>query len=444
MSTEQIIQKVKSLTSTEKWGSARSDMADLARLVKSQEQATALVETIMSRLMDLSDALIPFKAVELAEYLVLNADQGLAVFLVNRARPTLEHVARSSEREGTRAKALAVLRIVNDPNEWEQQRAKAQQIRAKFSNQAISSSQSGQYQHQQYSSSQVQHSAPVYEQSSSLKKQWSKDDYEDANVNVRIADKKSKNKKSSGNQSRTTSERNHVHTIEPAADQAQSLFGPGMVVRPPVESEPHVLQTNSGSSFGFMSTQNEEHNTGFDFIHSGSQNNAPTNLVSNANNIDGPKIGFLAAIPDGKPQNSFQKGFNTAVKQTNAPFVDFISPDLIGILNSAPPPKANLSIDDLLGANADPVVSENSDLLSMAAKDKMEIDEDEFEVVQTLNGEKRLKKKVVKTADSKVRVDADPWNNGLVNLNALNTPVKKKEVDKPKRLVDPLDPFSGL
>jgi hypothetical protein len=435
MSTELIVQKVKALTSTEKWGSARSDMAALIQLIQSQDHANALTETLVSRLLDQSDSPISYKAVELADYLVLNADQGLAVFVANQIRSVVEQMARHSDKEGTRVKATAVIRIISDPNEFEQQRTRASQVRAKFSNQAISSSQTfiprqEQPQQQQYHNSFVQE-----QQSSSLRKQWSKESIEDAQtqVNVRISKKKSKGKKQVAN----SSEANVVSNSD-----APSMFGPGMVIRSPVEAVSPSSNNGQSSSFGFIGSSAESENVssgGFDFINQSNQNqNLPSILpISNASATGAPQMGFLTSI-SGKGNSS-----SSVSKPGNQSF-NSIDSSLIEILNSPPIPRQSLSIDELLGKSESSVIS-NDDLVSSAAKDPMELDDDEYDVVHTLNGERKLKKKAIKESKSQVKVDADPWNNGLVNLNALNAPViAKKDQTKPKRPVDPRDPFSGL
>jgi hypothetical protein len=127
-----ISQKVTHLTSTQNWGSARSEMAELINMVSSADHFRLLTDSLQSRMMDQSDWHIPFKSVELMEYIILNAHEDICSAMIDRMKPVMVQLARIEQREGTRNKIYAVLDLINDPNKLQQERQKAHALKSKF------------------------------------------------------------------------------------------------------------------------------------------------------------------------------------------------------------------------------------------------------------------------------------------------------------------------
>jgi hypothetical protein len=372
-------------------------------------------------------------------------------------------LARIEQREGTRNKIYAVLDLINDPNKLQQERQKAHALKSKFqgySNESPPPPASRDYAPRSPvpNTSYAERPNSYAEKSSSndqssLKKQWSKDDYTDPGVSVRISEKKSsKTKKSSAKTEKMKSNQAAENHLSQNSKESQ-LFGSEMNVRSGNQQQ-ESISSIGGSSFGFISSTSPEESSSsssaFSFI---SQADSSTNIntgnfsdAGKSNSSANPTLGFLSAIKN--PSS----GANTKLNTHQAPSVprNDILDSLSAITINAPIKSSSqqpVSFDELLNQKSMLDDSNDESVLVSSISQPDTVEEDsEFEVITTLKGEKKVKKKnVVKDARPEIKVDADPWNNGLVNLNALNAKPKiEKETGKIKKAIDPLDPFSGL
>eukprot|EP00475_Leptophrys_vorax_P031363 TRINITY_DN4750_c0_g2_i1.p1 TRINITY_DN4750_c0_g2~~TRINITY_DN4750_c0_g2_i1.p1 ORF type:complete len:661 (-),score=199.30 TRINITY_DN4750_c0_g2_i1:50-1933(-) len=307
-----LVTKIKNVTSAETWGAARSAMMEIAQATYTSSECTTILDTINDRLNDTSDWHIPYKAIELTEYLILNASENYVIEL-RRAPYHLQQQAVGSTREATRKKAVAVLDLLNDDNRLGTERQKAASLRSKYQgfsnkddiprntgapsgssmfnpsafasnasrNSGYASGMDGSSAASSPPSSIGSSSGAGSPTSGSLQKNWNKEEY-GQDVSVRISSKKSKKK--GGKRAKKVEEAAPVVPEEQEEDEeVQEEVSPAPVAA--AAAQPSLfagveIRTSNGpapvaaqSSFGFIAQPAEPQpavaaSSGFGFISS--------------------------------------------------------------------------------------------------------------------------------------------------------------------------------